>query len=77
MCLHDCGRLETDRGTGRAELLQHVGDKDLEQSLPEETLPHRAAVIVKFLPKQQNSRECSRKSVQKDTATNTYLLHFG
>ncbi len=40
---------ETHGGTGGAELLQHVGDEDLEQSLTEETLPHRAAVIVKFL----------------------------
>ena len=36
-------------GAGWRELLQHVGDEDLEQSFSEEPLPHRAAVVVKLL----------------------------
>lgn len=46
-------RQNAHRGTGRTELLQHVGDEDLEESLAEETLPHCAAVIVKFLRKKK------------------------
>lgn len=34
---------------GRRELFQHVGDKDLQKSLSEELLTHRAAIIVIFL----------------------------
>lgn len=34
---------------GRSQVLQHVGDGDLQQGLPEELLAHRAAVIVVFL----------------------------
>lgn len=47
----DEGNGNTHGGTGRAELLQHVGDEDLEESLTEEALPHRTAVIVKLLRK--------------------------
>lgn len=46
-------RQNAHRSTGRTELLQHVGDEDLEESLAEETLPHCAAVIVKFLRKKK------------------------
>lgn len=48
---------ETHRGTGRAELLQHVGDEDLEEGLAEKPLPHCAAVIVKFLDKGKTKRK--------------------
>lgn len=41
---------DTHRRAGRRELLQHVWDDDLQQSLSEELLPHRAAVVIIFLP---------------------------
>ena len=59
----DC--METHRGTGGAELLQHVRDEYLEESLTEETLPHCAAVIVKFLHKGKNRRVMS-SSIQEN-----------
>lgn len=39
----------THRHAGWSELLQHVGDDDLQQGLSEELLAHRAAVVVVFL----------------------------
>lgn len=41
--------LGTHRGAGWGQLLQHVGNDDLQQSFSEELLPHRAAVIIIFL----------------------------
>lgn len=41
--------LITHRGAGRGQLLQHVGDDDLQQSFSEELLAHCAAVIIVFL----------------------------
>lgn len=51
---------ETHWGTGRAQLLQHVRDEDLEESLTEESLPHCAAVIIKFLT---TNKRTKRKSI--------------
>lgn len=39
----------THRRAGWWEVLQHVGDDDLQQSLPEELLANCAAVVVVFL----------------------------
>lgn len=55
-------RCGTHRGTGRAQLFQHVGDEDLEESLAKETLPHCAAVIVKFL--KMNKHRKKEKSLK-------------
>ena len=57
----DC--TDTHRGTGRAELLQHVRDEYLEESLAEETLSHCAAVIVKFLNKKRGRKKKDRKII--------------
>lgn len=42
-------RGDTHGRAGRSQVLQHVGDGDLQQGLSEELLAHRAAVIVVFL----------------------------
>lgn len=34
---------------GGCQLFQQEGDGDLQQGLPEELLPHGAAIVVKFL----------------------------
>lgn len=49
VCDGQCVWGGTHGRAGRSQVLQHVGDGDLQQGLPEELLAHRAAVIVVFL----------------------------
>lgn len=56
-----CMREDTHRRAGRSQVLQHVGDGDLQQGLSEELLAHRAAVVVVFL------RRKDKKALDNDT----------
>lgn len=58
----DCFCCTTYGRAGWRELLQHVGDDNLQQSLSEEFLAHSAAVIIIFL----------RRTQQKDTRSVTH-----
>lgn len=46
------------RLAGRGQLLEQERDADLQQRLPEEPLPHRAAVVVVFLQGTRGSGAC-------------------
>lgn len=48
-----CFHCATYGRAGWRELLQYVGDDNLQQSLSKEFLPHSAAVIIIFLARTQ------------------------
>lgn len=50
-----CFQCATYGRAGWRELLQYVGDDNLQQSLSEEFLPHSAAVIIIFLARTQQT----------------------